>query len=682
MNKSAARLLVALLLLAAAPAGQSQTTGPTVSPSSLTFSYQVNSTTLPGAGKLTVTLPASLSTAVILAKPKNAAWLAVTPDQGRSPLALTVTANPTGLPPGNYAGTIDVSTTPASTTVSVAVSLSISNPPSTITVTSADPLFYTAPTAGSAAILSFTYTTGTTDPATGLADPTPHSIELDVTSTGDVIPFNVTASAASSKGGTGTGSSAVWARVNQTGQLPNLTTSGVALSGSSVPIFVTVDGVALATLDPGSYTGLVTIAATSSVNGSVPVNVSLVVSAGPAGLAPPAGSPSGTPNSITIFPASLVANPILDPLITIYGDNFFSTSAVTLQTHNKCAQPITLPAKLLSRKVMQATIKTGYLTPPACAPAGYPVQWDISVMNPAPPNNPAPAPVTAVLDVTDPTLPTITSVANAASFQITAVQSGTGANPVPSGGTSISPREIISIFGQNLGPSVATPQSAAGSSPATYPTSSATGVQVMFNVGSGGTSYLAPLLMVSSNQINCIVPKEIVAGTSPVTIAVTNGTSWTVPYPAAGPGLTVVAEDPGIFTFGGLGQGQGALLNFDASTGSYIINSSKNAAARGSTVAIYATGLGDLDPSVSIGNGDVATAAVTLADNTCRVDIDGQPAVVSYAGTSPKAVAGLVQINAIVPPTVKTGAAIPITVSIGSSTTARRSQPGVTLAVK
>jgi uncharacterized protein (TIGR03437 family) len=64
------------------------------------------------------------------------------------------------------------------------------------------------------------------------------------------------------------------------------------------------------------------------------------------------------------------------------------------------------------------------------------------------------------------------------------------------------------------------------------------------------------------------------------------------------------------------------------------------------------------------------------------VDIDGQPAVVSYAGTSPGAVAGLVQVNAIVPPTVRTGAAIPITVSIGSAISARRSQPGVTLAVK
>jgi uncharacterized protein (TIGR03437 family) len=137
-----------------------------------------------------------------------------------------------------------------------------------------------------------------------------------------------------------------------------------------------------------------------------------------------------------------------------------------------------------------------------------------------------------------------------------------------------------------------------------------------------------------------------------------------------------------VFTFGGLGQGQGAILNYDTVTGSYVINGSKAAAPRGSAVAIFVTGMGDLTGGAGIANGEVATSAVTLVNNTVRVDIDGQPAVVSYAGTSPGAVAGLVQINAIVPPTVRAGAAIPLTVSIGSAAASRRSQPGVTIAVK
>ena len=59
------------------------------------------------------------------------------------------------------------------------------------------------------------------------------------------------------------------------------------------------------------------------------------------------------------------------------------------------------------------------------------------------------------------------------------------------------------------------------------------------------------------------------------------------------------------------------------------------------------------DPTIS--DGAVVASAVKLADATCRVDIDGQPAVVTYAGASPGAVAGLVQINAMVPPTARTG---------------------------
>jgi uncharacterized protein (TIGR03437 family) len=86
--------------------------------------------------------------------------------------------------------------------------------------------------------------------------------------------------------------------------------------------------------------------------------------------------------------------------------------------------------------------------------------------------------------------------------------------------------------------------------------------------------------------------------------------------------------------------------------------------------------------AASIGDGVVATEAGTLADGTVRVDIAGQPAVVSYAGAAPGAVAGLVQINAIVPPTVAVGAAVSLTVSVGAANTSRRSQPSVTIAVQ
>ena len=648
--------LFAMVLCAVIAAAQSA--GPTASPSSLTFSYQVNSTAFPAPVKVTATLPAAISSlplsVVFTSSPQG--WLTVTPDSGHSPLALTVTVNPTSLTPGSYSGTITVNTVPpGSNPAVVAVTLSIANPPSTLMVTSQS-ANYAPPSSGSSSpTLTFTYTTGA-------AAPMPAQAQLDVASNGDIIPFNVTAS---NSGGKASGSSGVWLRVNGSGQLANLQTSGVALSGSYVPIFVTLDLATVMALTPGSYAGLVTIAATSSTNGAATVAVNLVVSAGPPTLNP----------AFPIFPASVIAGPAIDPVVTIYGDNFFSTSVVTLQ---QGANPsITLSSTLLSRKVLQATIKAAYLTVPAGAT--FPIAWTLAVTNPAPPNNPSQAPATTLFLITSPSQPGITTVVNAASYLPTAIQTGTGPNPVPAAATSVSPRGIISIFGQNLGPATVTATVPAGS-PAVYPTIAA-GVQVIFQFGSPTISVAAPIIISSSNQVNCIVPVELAAAigsASPnATVHVLNGAVATAAFP-----LTVVAEDPGVFTFGGLGQGQGAILNYDTATGSYVINAAKTAAPRGSAVSIYVTGMGDLKAPPAVPNGVVAGGAVTLADNTVRVDIDGQPAVVSYAGTSPGAVAGLVQINTIVPPTVRAGPAIPLTVSIGSAVASRRSQPGVTIAVK
>jgi uncharacterized protein (TIGR03437 family) len=149
--------------------------------------------------------------------------------------------------------------------------------------------------------------------------------------------------------------------------------------------------------------------------------------------------------------------------------------------------------------------------------------------------------------------------------------------------------------------------------------------------------------------------------------------------------VIVVPQDPGVFTFGGVGQGQAAILNFDSSTGSFTVNSAKTQAPRNSAISIFVTGVGDIDPSAALPNGAVAPQnPINLAvdPTTVHVDIDGQPAVVTYAGTSPGAVAGLVQINAIVPLAAKAGASDTLTVSIGNATSLRRSQPGVTMGVK
>jgi uncharacterized protein (TIGR03437 family) len=297
--------------------------------------------------------------------------------------------------------------------------------------------------------------------------------------------------------------------------------------------------------------------------------------------------------------------------------------------------------------------------------------------------------VSAELDfrVISATTPAITTIVDSASYLAAAKQSGTDADPVQSGGIAVSPRELITIFGQNLGPSTAqstTPALLPLSTFFAYPTVWG-GVTVTFQIPGVTGAVAAPLIMVSANQINAVEPQQVakvVGEASPgnqVRITVTNGALAPASIVA-----TATAANPGIFSFDGMGKGQAAVLNYDAVSGSYIINSTNTPAAKGATILIYATGLGDLlDPNSAIADGQVATGATPLKDlATVSVAIGPQPAVVTYAGTTPQAVAGLVQINAIVPPPLSSPATYPITVSVGDSAGGRTSQGSITLSIK
>src|ERR1039458_4306249 len=63
---------------------------------------------------------------------------------------------------------------------------------------------------------------------------------------------------------------------------------------------------------------------------------------------------------------------------------------------------------------------------------------------------------------------------------------------------------------------------------------------------------------------------------------------------------------------------------------------------------------------------------------TVKVAIGGQDAQVQYAGSAGDSVAGLLQVNVVVPQTVVPGATIPISITVG----AVPSQSGVTIAVQ
>ena len=158
------------------------------------------------------------------------------------------------------------------------------------------------------------------------------------------------------------------------------------------------------------------------------------------------------------------------------------------------------------------------------------------------------------------TQPAITRIVNAATFQ----------------DGPIAPGQIITLGGPNAGPAALAGLSLDSSGNVA---TSVSGTQVLVD----GTP--APLVYTSNTLISAVVPYEV-AGKATVSVqVVANGIiSNTLSQ-------TVAPAVPGLFTSNASGQGAGAILNSDSS-----YNSPSNPAAPGSTVVLYATGEGQIDP--------------------------------------------------------------------------------------
>ncbi len=224
----------------------------------------------------------------------------------------------------------------------------------------------------------------------------------------------------------------------------------------------------------------------------------------------------------------------------------------------------------------------------------------------------------------------------------------------------VSPGEIVTLNGTNLGPA------------------KALGLQLTPDGRSltttlGGTTVLfdgapVPLTYASSAYVNAVVPYGVAGKTTTqVQVQYQGATSNT---------LTLGVQDatPGIYTLDGSGAGAGAILNQD-----YSVNGAMSRAARLSWVMIYCTGGGVTAPA-SV-DGALTTSDINMLPRLTQdvsVTIGGIPAPLWYAGGAPELVAGVVQINAQVPAGVTPGANVPVVVKIGNW----QSQAGVTLAVK
>ncbi len=230
------------------------------------------------------------------------------------------------------------------------------------------------------------------------------------------------------------------------------------------------------------------------------------------------------------------------------------------------------------------------------------------------------------------------------------------------------PNSIVTIYAMNAGNTT--------SSPATYPTTTVEGVQVLLN----GTAVPIYALVPSANLINIQLPSELAStGTASVTVQTGSGTSSTFTI-ALGP------ADVGIFrvpnsTYANNGAIQVAGTNWLVApasiTASYNLSpctglspaaACGQPAKPGDSIVVYWTGGGATTPNLP--TGQVAPANGSTLYHTLQmptVTIGGIAVTPSFSGLVPGE-AGEYQLNLTIPAGVATGDQVPLVVTIGNST--------------
>jgi len=220
---------------------------------------------------------------------------------------------------------------------------------------------------------------------------------------------------------------------------------------------------------------------------------------------------------------------------------------------------------------------------------------------------------------------------------------GTGGTPAVSVVNSasnrvgaVAPGEIITIYGNNIGPTTA--MGLQLNPNGTVATTLGTTTVLFDNVP-------APLIYAGQNQINAIVPYEVRGkSTTTMTIQQSGLTSTTLQ-------LQVAETSLGLFTTNQSGTGAAAILNANGS-----VNTSANPAAKGSVISLYATGGGQLTPAGVTGTVTPSTGTTFPGlQFPVTVTIGGVPATVTYSGAAPGLVSGAIQINVTVPNSVASG---------------------------
>jgi uncharacterized protein (TIGR03437 family) len=676
-----------------------QVTGTTAaypSPSNLIFNYIGGTSSVTQFQNLSIFSSdnSTIQTAASVSNTVSAPWLGVTSNGGNS---YSVTTNASNLANGLYTGYITVTTSTANSPVTVPVVLNVTGSSSGggsggLTLGTSSLTFQVA-TNGSASTqqLSVSANTATIFTASASAN-NGNTSWLSVSPAGSSVTnttLTVTANPAGLVAGTYSGQiTLVSATGTQTVPVSMVVGSGggsggnltvTANGGSSTSPSLTFTANSLGAAVPSQYltvtsaSGSSAVSFIASLSGASCTWVALGIVQGQAYQTPlsnltvgatTTGVAAGTYNcTLTLTPSGGTA--VTVPLtLTVIGQPTISLSATTLSfsyaagSAAPAAQTVTVTGAGSTAPTFTAgatSTPSGWLSvSPASgtASASTPVPLSVSV-NPAGlvagtyqgtvtvtpgTGSTGGGTVAVTLTVTAPT-PNITTVVNGASFL----------------GGAISPGQFITIMGTSLGP--LTPLGPAIDSTGKVATTLGN-VQVFFSATP------APLTYVSSTQINCLVPYGV-SGLSTVPIQVKF-----LAQPSNVVTQNVQSSAPGIFSANASGTGQGAILNSNST-----LNTLTNPASKGSTIQIFMTGEGNTNPPGV--DGAITANATTVPVLPVAVTIGGQPATVVFKGEAPGIVAGVLQLNVMIPPTVVSGPN-QVSVTIGSNT----SQPNLTVAVQ
>ena len=578
-------------------------------------------------GALAVTLEAQ--TVTVTATPPSASF---TYQIGATalPAAQTITVKASS---GNPAFT---ATSPAPD-LWLTVSPASGHAPGSLTVR-VNPTSLTAKTYSSTITVTVTGVAPVTIPVTLVVTPAPSTLLLSTTTLNFTTPPNPPATQTVSMSTNGApisftaASGATWLTVTT---LKGVGAPDVVTPGEEYPLVLSVDSTGLAP-QAAPYVGKVTVVASGAAvtAKSQTITVNLTVN-------------SSTPTITGVWPASLPVNGAAQT-ITIYGTNFYGATVAKVKGVATALATTTFKD---SSTFIQAVVPASMLTAPTTL--------KVMVTNPAPGGDSATS-----VDVAVANAATIAAVVNAASY-------ATGTVTAPDIGT-VSPGELVTIFGANLGPTTPAPMSITAGG--FVDTVSASGVAVTVD----GTP--APLIYVSDTQISIQIPYEAAIGARKV-VSVTNGAN-----PPVTASVTVAATGPGLFTADGSGVGQAAALTYNATTKQFTLNGTSNLAKIGDTVVLYLTGEGIYDSAPLLGgssdtgfvipSGLASTPQVSPLPTVSIGGVDATPGV-AYAGPIVGSIIGVLQINVKIPTGSTTGVAVPVSVTIGANST----QTGTTLAM-